>query len=127
MFSLFGPTAMCYFRHCEILFGIKVTTKTVAFVEITCQSFCSYAVAFLFSKTTKFDFPLSLLRPTQKDIFLVIHFSVKNWNYSTKATGRNAKQLILWLGANNISEVQRSLPSPRYEKFSGLRGGLTVV
>jgi len=24
MFSLFGPIAMCYFRHCEIFFGINV-------------------------------------------------------------------------------------------------------
>jgi len=24
VFSLFGPIAMCYFRHCEIFFGINV-------------------------------------------------------------------------------------------------------
>jgi len=27
---------------------LTLSTKTVAFLEITCQTFCSYAVAFLF-------------------------------------------------------------------------------
>jgi len=58
---------------------LTVFAKTVAFAEITRQTFCSYVVEFLFSKATKFDFLLWLFRPTQKDIlsFLVFHFSVK--------------------------------------------------
>jgi len=33
---------------------LTLSAKTVAFVEITCQTFCSYSVAFLFQKATKF-------------------------------------------------------------------------
>jgi len=33
---------------------LTLSAKTVAFVEIMCQTFCSYAVAFLFQKATKF-------------------------------------------------------------------------
>jgi len=130
MFLLFDSTAMCYFRHCELSSELKFSAKTVQFVEITRQTFCSYPVAFLFSKAMKFDFLLWLFRPTQKDIFsfLVFHFSVKNWNYcraSIKETGRSAKHVILWrytissYGPNDISEVQRSLPNLRYKEFSG--------
>ena len=91
--------------------------------------YCSHAVAFLFSKATKFDFLLWLFRPTQKHIFsfLVLHFLVKNWNYcgaSIKEMGRNSKHTILWLGLHGISKVQRSLPNPRYEEFPCLCGVL---
>jgi len=43
-----------------VKFSSELTSsaKTVAFVEITRQTFCSYAVAFLFSKAKKFDFLL---------------------------------------------------------------------
>jgi len=80
---------------------ITLSVKTVAFVEITRQTFCSYAVAFLFLITTKFDFLLWLFRSTQRHCFLVFNFSAKNWkncNASIKKTGRNAKHMILWLG-----------------------------
>jgi len=42
----------------EFCYSLELTlsAKTVAFVEITRQTFCSYAVAFFFSKATKFDF-----------------------------------------------------------------------
>jgi len=33
---------------------LTLSAKTVAFLEITCQTFCSHAVAFLFWKATKF-------------------------------------------------------------------------
>jgi len=58
---------------------LTLSAETVAFAEITRQKFCSYAVAFFFSKATKFDFLLWLFRPTQKHIFpfLLFHFSVK--------------------------------------------------
>ena len=100
---------------------LTLSAKTCAFVGITHQTFCSYAVAFLFSKARKLFLFLWLFRPTQKHIFsfMIFHFSVKNWNYcgaSIKKTGRNAKHMILWLGLNNISEVQRSLPNPTYEE-----------
>jgi len=55
LFLLFGPIAMCHFRHCEIFFGITLSAKTVTFLEIKCQTFCSHTVAFLFSKATEFD------------------------------------------------------------------------
>jgi len=100
---------------------LTLYAKTLAFVEITCQAFCSYAVAFLFSKAVIFS------NNAKRHFFLVFHFSVKNWNYpgdSIKETGRNAKHIIHWLGLNYILEVQRSLPNPRYEEFSGLCGVL---
>jgi len=34
------------------------------------------------------------------------------------------QSVILWLGLNDISEVQRSLPNPSYEEFSGHCGVL---
>jgi len=37
---------------------LTLSAKIAAFVEITRQTFCSYTVAFLFSKSTKFDFLL---------------------------------------------------------------------
>ena len=37
---------------------LKLSAKIVAFVEITRQTFCSYAVAFLITKATKIDFLL---------------------------------------------------------------------
>jgi len=46
-----------------------LSAKTVAFVVITCQTFCSYTVAFLFSKATNFYFLLWLCLPTQNDDF----------------------------------------------------------
>jgi len=119
--------------YCESHFyELTLSAKTVAFVEITRQTSCSYAIAFLFSKPTKFDFLLWLFRPEQKDIFsfLVFHFSVKNWNYcdaSIKETGSNAKHIIPWLGINYISEVQRSLRKLRYLKFSRLCGVKVLV
>ena len=36
------------------LWDLTLSAETVAFVKITCQTFCSYAVAFLFKKSTKF-------------------------------------------------------------------------
>ena len=38
--------------------------------------------------------------------------------------GRKTKHIILWLGLNDISEVQRSLPNLRYVEFSGYCGVL---
>ena len=55
-------------KFCKSL-KLTLSAKTVAFVKITCQTFCSYAGLFLFSKATKFDFLLWLLWPTQKDFF----------------------------------------------------------
>jgi len=125
MFWLFVPIQCAFSDIVRFSSEFTLSSKTVAFIKITCQTFCSYAVAFVFSKTTKFDFLLWLCRPTQKDnfSFLIFHFSVKNWNYFgtfIKETDRNSKHIILLLGLNDISEVQRSLPYLRYEEFSGV-------
>ena len=82
---------------------LTFSAETVAFVKITRQALWSYAVALLFSKDTKFDFPLWLFRTKQKTFFsfLVFLFTVKNWNYcgaSIKGRGRNVKRIILRLG-----------------------------
>ena len=44
----------------EVCYSSELTlsAETVAFVGITRQTFCSHAVAFLFSKATKFNFVL---------------------------------------------------------------------
>ena len=84
---------MCCFGHCETFFGIK-SAKTVAFVEITRQTFCWYAVAFLFSKAKKFVFLLWLFRQRKNTFLLFSSFVFQSWYYcgaSIKKTGRNAK------------------------------------
>jgi len=101
----------------NILIGVQTVETTI--FENTYLRPHSFETCFL----------LWLFQPTQNDIlsFLVFHFSVKNWNNcgtSVKETGRNAKHILLWLGLNDISKVQRSLPNPRYEEFSGLCGVL---
>jgi len=118
-------------KFCKSL-KLTLSAKTVAFVKITCQTFCSYAGLFLFSKATKFDFLLWLLWPTQKDFFsfLAFHLSDQNWKYcgvsincSTliKEMRWNAKHIILWLGLTKWHfKGQRSLPNLRHEEFSGL-------
>jgi len=53
---------------------LTLSAKSVALIEITCQTFCSHAVAFVFSKATKFDFLLRLFRSTQEDIFSRLSF-----------------------------------------------------
>jgi len=45
MFSLSGPIATCYFRHCEIFFG----TNVICWNSRICRAFCSYAVTVHFS------------------------------------------------------------------------------
>jgi len=77
---------------------LTLSAKTVGFAEITCQTFCSYAVAFLLSKATKF-FSCKFFDQRKTTFISRLSFLVENWNYcgtSTKETGRNAKHAILW-------------------------------
>jgi len=63
---------------------LTLSAKTVAFVEITRQAFCSYAVAFYFSKATEFDFLLWLFRSKHKDsYFSCFIFQLKTKNIAT--------------------------------------------
>ena len=103
IFLLFGPIPCAIFRRVRISSELMLSTKIVDFVEITGQMFCLYAVAFLFSKATKFDFLLWFLRPMQKDnfSFFLFYFSAKNWNYGgvlIKKMARNMQHTILWPG-----------------------------
>jgi len=47
---------------------LTLSAKTVAFVEVTCQTICSYSIAFLFEMGHEI-FPLWVFRPTQKEFF----------------------------------------------------------
>jgi len=55
---------------------LTLSAKTVAFAEITCQTFCSYAVAFLFKRATKF-FSCEFFDQCKRTFFLVFHFQLK--------------------------------------------------
>jgi len=53
---------------------LTFSAKTVAFVKITRQALWSYAVALLFSKDTKFDFPCDCFEQSKRHFFLFSSF-----------------------------------------------------